>query len=189
MNEDAVNEIVEEVLSSLEPLETQSSAVIQFLKAKGLATDEDLAPFLEQAGNTASVRWRAVRVRVEALISNAMKAAEKETGDKSAEKPVAEHPATDKDGQKQEQEGKASSMEYPKSTKGPNHEEGKDSTDTSTDLRAGKHENSVLGQSASEQAEVSGRSGPELENSAKTDSAASAAGNDEKNSSPRTEAA
>jgi hypothetical protein len=73
LNEENINAILREVFSSLEPLETQSSAVLQFLKAKGLATDEDLAPFLEQASNAASVRWRATRVRTEALVANLMK--------------------------------------------------------------------------------------------------------------------
>jgi hypothetical protein len=76
MNEEIVQQIVDEILSSLEPLETQSAALTQFLKAKGLATEEELAPFLDQAANAANVRWRAVRVRTAALISNAMKTAE-----------------------------------------------------------------------------------------------------------------
>jgi hypothetical protein len=73
MDEQIVLQIVDELLSSLEPLETQNAALLQFLKAKGFATDEELAPFLEQAANTSNVRWRTVRVRTAALISNAMK--------------------------------------------------------------------------------------------------------------------
>jgi hypothetical protein len=84
MDEQIIKQIVDELLSTLEPLETQSAALLQFLKAKGLATDEELAPFLEQAGNASNVRWRAVRVRTAALISNALKPAEK-----SAEAPAA----------------------------------------------------------------------------------------------------
>lgn len=96
MDEAQVQQIVDELLSSLEPLETQSSALLQFLKAKGLATDEELAPFLDQAGNTANVRWRAVKVRIAALISNAMKSAGQPTEPIAtnnpliAAKPVAE---------------------------------------------------------------------------------------------------
>src|SRR5579872_638266 len=78
MDEGIVKQIVDELLSSMEPIETQSGALMQFLKAKGLATDEELAPFLEQAGNAANVRWRAVRVRTAALISNAMKPADQD---------------------------------------------------------------------------------------------------------------
>lgn len=77
MDEAIVQQIVDELLSSLEPLETQNAALLQFLKAKGIATDEDLAPFLEQAGNASGVRWRAVRLRAAALIASAMKPAER----------------------------------------------------------------------------------------------------------------
>lgn len=84
MDERIVQQIVDELLSSLEPLETQNAALLQFLKAKGLATDEELAPFLEQAANTSNVRWRAVRVRTAALISSAMKPAEQSVETASA---------------------------------------------------------------------------------------------------------
>jgi hypothetical protein len=73
MDQEAIQQIIDEVLSSFEPLEAQSAAVVQFLKAKGLANDEEFAPFLEQAANAANVRWRAVRVRTAALIAHAMK--------------------------------------------------------------------------------------------------------------------
>src|SRR5579864_1737360 len=71
MDEAIVQQIIDELLSSLEPLETQNAALLQFLKAKGIATDEELAPFLDQAGNASNIRWRAVRVRTAALISSA----------------------------------------------------------------------------------------------------------------------
>lgn len=75
MDEQVVQKIVDEVLSSLEPLDTQSAAVLQFLKAKGIASDEELAPYLEQAGNASSVRWLAARVRIKSLLASAMKTA------------------------------------------------------------------------------------------------------------------
>jgi len=78
MDESAVNEILDEIVSLLEPLEAQNTAVLHFLKAKGIATDEDLAPFLAEATNDSDVRWRAFRLRTAALISSAMKAREKE---------------------------------------------------------------------------------------------------------------
>jgi hypothetical protein len=73
MDEELIKQVFDELLTSLEPLETQNAALLQFLKAKGLATEEEFAPFLEQAANTANIRWRAVRVRTAALISSAMK--------------------------------------------------------------------------------------------------------------------
>jgi len=77
MDEAIVKQIYNELLASLEPLEAQSAALLQFLKDKGIATEEELAPYLEQAGNTSNVRWRAVQVRTAALISSALKPAEK----------------------------------------------------------------------------------------------------------------
>jgi hypothetical protein len=78
MDEKIVQEILHELLSSLETLDTQSTAILQLLKDKGLASDEELASHLEQAGNASSVRWRAVRVRIEYLLSGAIKSAQQE---------------------------------------------------------------------------------------------------------------
>jgi len=78
MDESLVHQILDELVSSLEPLEAQNAALLQFLKDKAMATDEELAPYLEQAGNASNVRWRAFRVRTAALISSAMKPPEKE---------------------------------------------------------------------------------------------------------------
>jgi hypothetical protein len=101
MDQEAIQPILDELFSSIEPLEAQSAALLQFLKAKGLTTDEELAPFLEQAANAANVRWLAVRVRMTALIANLMKPEEKETrsaqavGEKNAHSTAA--PAAEKD--------------------------------------------------------------------------------------------
>jgi hypothetical protein len=76
MDEATVQQIVDELLRSLEPLDARSAALMEFIKARGIASQEELAPFLEQAGNASNVRWRAMRVRTAALISHAMKAAE-----------------------------------------------------------------------------------------------------------------
>ena len=71
-----VQEIFHDLFSSMEALETQNTAVLQFLKDKGIATDEELASHLEQAGDASSVRWRGVRVRADYLFASAVKAAE-----------------------------------------------------------------------------------------------------------------
>ncbi|MFZ0318092.1 MAG: hypothetical protein WAL56_03125 [Candidatus Sulfotelmatobacter sp.] len=76
MDEKIVQEILHELFTSLEAVETQSSALLQFVKDKGIATDDELAPYLERAGNASGVRWLAARVRIEHLIAGAMKAAE-----------------------------------------------------------------------------------------------------------------
>ena len=72
----AVEQLLDEMLSSLETLETKATATLQFLKDRGHATDKDLAPYLEQAGNASNVRWRAARLRMMSLLSSALKAAE-----------------------------------------------------------------------------------------------------------------
>ena len=75
-NNNIVQEILHDLFSSLEALETQNTAILQFLKDKGIATDEELASHLEQAGNASSVRWHGVRVRADYLFASAVKAAE-----------------------------------------------------------------------------------------------------------------
>jgi hypothetical protein len=68
MNNEAMKEVLNELFSHLERLETQSEAILQFLKEKKRVTDKQLAPYLEQAGNASNVRWRAARVRIERLL-------------------------------------------------------------------------------------------------------------------------
>jgi hypothetical protein len=77
MDEAILQQIFVELFEALEPLETQNAALLQLLKSKGIVNDQELAPFLEQAGNASNVRWRAARVRTAALISSAMKPADK----------------------------------------------------------------------------------------------------------------
>ena len=70
MNNEAMKEVLNELFSHLEKLETQNEAILQFLKEKKRVTDKQLAPYLEQAGNASNVRWRAARVRIERLLSS-----------------------------------------------------------------------------------------------------------------------
>src|ERR1700704_3895735 len=86
-NDEPIKEILEELFSLLESLETQSIAVTQFLKDQGIATDEKLAPYLDRAGNSSSVKWRAARARMQYLLSPIQKEKEgkkpeKEQGEK-----------------------------------------------------------------------------------------------------------
>lgn len=85
VDENIVHEILHEVFSSFETLETQSTAILQLLKDKGLASEQEIASHLEQAEKASNVRRRAVRARIEHLISSALETAERETKAKAPE--------------------------------------------------------------------------------------------------------
>ena len=86
MNVHLAEELLNELGSSLEALETQNAALSQFLKDKGIVTDEQLAPYINQAGNASNVRWRAARVRLERVFASATKQEEEKTEEKTSEK-------------------------------------------------------------------------------------------------------
>jgi hypothetical protein len=101
-NPEPIKEILDELFSLLESLETQTLAVTQFLKDQGIATDKKLAPYLDQAGNASSVKWRAARARMHYLLSPVAKKTD-DTGkdkdknkdqNKEPEKPPAEKQST-----------------------------------------------------------------------------------------------
>jgi chemotaxis protein histidine kinase CheA len=97
-NPEPIKEILDELFSLLETLETQSLALTQFLKDQGMATDEKLAPYLDRAGNASSVKWRAARARMQYLLSPVAKKTDDEAKDKNkeSEQPQAEKQATEK---------------------------------------------------------------------------------------------
>jgi hypothetical protein len=70
MDDQVAQLILDELFSSLEVLETQTAAVLQFLKEKAGSSDEQLTPYLEQAGKASSIKRRAARVRIDYLISS-----------------------------------------------------------------------------------------------------------------------
>lgn len=88
MNVRAAQELLHELGSSLETLETKQEALLQFLKDKGMVSDDQLRPYLDRAGNASDVRWRAVRVRLEHLLS-----AENKEEQTFAEKERAQNPS------------------------------------------------------------------------------------------------
>lgn len=76
MDAAVLQEVLDELFPALEELETQNAAILQFLKDRGIASDHDLAPFLEKAASASSVRWRAARIRMDHQLSGAAKATE-----------------------------------------------------------------------------------------------------------------
>jgi len=70
MDAATAKQIFDELFSSLEDVETRCVGLLEFLKGKGIATDKELAPYLEGAGRASSVRWLAARVRMEYLLSS-----------------------------------------------------------------------------------------------------------------------
>ena len=97
-NPEPIKEILDELFSLLESLETQSLALTQFLKDQGIATDKKLAPYLDRAGNASSVKWRAARARMQYLLSPVAKKTDDGAKDKNkeSEQPQAEKQATEK---------------------------------------------------------------------------------------------
>lgn len=76
MDSDApVKEVLDDLYTLLESIETQNIAILQFLKDQKIAPDEKLRPYLEQAGNASSVKWRAARARMNHLFAPAPKKA------------------------------------------------------------------------------------------------------------------
>jgi hypothetical protein len=86
MDAATAKQIFDELFSSLEDAETRCMGLLEFLKGKGIATDEELAPYLEGAGRASSVRWLAARVRMEYLLSSA-KSSEKNEAKETEKKP------------------------------------------------------------------------------------------------------
>ncbi len=86
MDDKLMRELVGEVLSALEGLEAQNLAVVEFLKAQKKGADK-LAPYLEQAERTSSVKWMATRARLNHLLDGAEREAER-AAEKSAETQV-----------------------------------------------------------------------------------------------------
>jgi hypothetical protein len=78
-----LKEILAELFSLLETLEANNTAVLRFLHDQGIATDEKLTPYLEQAGRASNVKWLAARKRMEHLLTPIQK--EASDGDKGKE--------------------------------------------------------------------------------------------------------
>lgn len=76
MDPEVLQQVLDELLPTLEAMEAQNAAILQFLKDRYILSDEDLAPFREKAGNASSVRWLGTRLRVKHILEGAARAAE-----------------------------------------------------------------------------------------------------------------
>lgn len=90
MDADAVKNALKELYPHLEWQETQITALLEFLKAKGIITDQEFAPFVEEAGKRSSVKWLAARLRIEHALSES--AEEEEKPAEISTKPPAQEP-------------------------------------------------------------------------------------------------
>jgi hypothetical protein len=127
--------ILDELFSSLETLETQTAAILQFLKEKGGASEEQLAPYLEQAARASSIKRRAARVRIDYLLSgitNPPKKAVEQDAAKGEQK--SGEPAEKPEGKTQEQAQERDGQEQSANQKGETKAEGK------TEVKIGKTE-------------------------------------------------
>jgi chemotaxis protein histidine kinase CheA len=142
-NPNPIKEILDELFSLLETLETQSLALTQFLKDQGIATDEKLAPYLDRAGNASGVKWRAARARMQYLLSPVPKQASDTEKDKNkeqkteSEKAPAEKPSTEKSSAEKPSDEKPSTekaaTEKPSAEKLPADQKKPESTDAAKD--------------------------------------------------------
>jgi hypothetical protein len=69
MSDNRIKEVLGDLFPYLESLETKCAAILAFLNEKGIATDEQLAPYLERAADASGVRWHAARLRMEHLFA------------------------------------------------------------------------------------------------------------------------
>jgi len=79
---DTLKEVLSELFALLERQEANSTAVLQLLKDQGIASDQKLSTYLDQAGRASNVKWRAARMRMEYLLTPI----QKETADKDKSK-------------------------------------------------------------------------------------------------------
>src|SRR5258706_12240838 len=91
---DTLKEVLSELFALLEAQETNSAALLQLLKDQGIASDEKLSTYLDQAGRPSNVKCRAARMRMEYLLT-----------------PIQKEPA-DKDKSKQPEPKEAQSPEF-----------------------------------------------------------------------------
>ncbi len=93
MDLSVAEQVLDEFIPSLEALEAQSGAILQFLKEKGIPRMKQLAPYLEQARSASNVRWLAVRLRMNRLLAPVVETGEETKKTTEDTKEAAVEPA------------------------------------------------------------------------------------------------
>jgi hypothetical protein len=123
MTNETALEIFDHLFSLLEAQETQSTAMLQLIKDKGIASDKELAPYLDQAGNASSVRWRAARVRINYLLSSPKPADKAEEKKESARKDATPEANKDSHKDKERRQDAKEGRDEPKTEASPKIED------------------------------------------------------------------
>ena len=109
IQQDSLKEVLSELFTLLEAQETNSVAVLQLLKDEGVASDEKLATYLDQAGRASNVKWRAARMRMEYLLTPVQK--QNSDNEKARVAPKDTEADRDDDKNKKQQQVEAKSAE------------------------------------------------------------------------------
>src|SRR5438034_9852195 len=148
MNSQIADEILEELSSTLQRLDTQSAALLEFVKDKSIAKDDELAPYLERAAAASAVRWRAARVRMAHLFASADKAEQQAA---SAKQEPEKQPASVKQ-EKDRDNSAAPQKEHPgeKAAQADPHSQNDRSTKQAENLPSGRPRSQVENERATQ---------------------------------------
>ena len=130
---DTLKEVLSELFALLETQETNNTAVLQFLKDQGIASDEKLSTYLDQAGRASNVKWRAARMRMEYLLTPI----QKETTDNRKSTPAQPKDPQPKDAEPKEAAIKAEGDKR----KNQGKDNGKESEEKQGEAKSAGHSN------------------------------------------------
>ena len=139
---DTLKEVLSELFALLEAQETNSAALLQFLKDEGIVSDEKLSTYLDQAGRASNVKWRAARMRMEYLLTpiqkeTADKDKSKQPEPKEAHSPEVANKAEEDKPRKQAKDNRNEKEEKPAETKSAGNDNAEKSPDEKSDASNG----------------------------------------------------